>query len=77
MTLALCEPDLVANLIPVDNAPVDVRLESDFARYIQGMKRIDEAGVKRQAEADKILEPYEKVSLPVLVISTWRGPAAY
>ncbi len=61
MTLALHEPDLVASLIAVDNAPVDARLGSDFARYIQGMKRIDEAAVTRQAEADKILEPYEKV----------------
>lgn len=60
MALALHEPDLVANLIAVDNAPVDARLASDFARYIQGMKKIDEAGVTRQSEADKILEPYEK-----------------
>ncbi|GAB1314311.1 hypothetical protein MFIFM68171_04521 [Madurella fahalii] len=60
MTLALKEPDLVANLIAVDNAPIDARLESDFARYIQGMKKIDEADVARQADADKILEPYEK-----------------
>lgn len=60
MTLALHEPDLVANLVAVDNAPVDARLASDFARYIQGMKKIDEAAVTRQAEADKILEPYEK-----------------
>ncbi|KAL2133557.1 hypothetical protein VTI74DRAFT_2169 [Chaetomium olivicolor] len=60
MTLALHEPDLIANLIAVDNAPVDARLGSDFARYIQGMKKIDEAGVTRQADADKILEPYEK-----------------
>ena len=62
MTLALHEPDLIANLISVDNAPVDARIDSDFGRYIQGMKKIDEAGVTRQAEADKILEPYEKVS---------------
>ena len=61
MALALQEPDLVANIISVDNAPVDARLGTDFARYIQGMKKIDEAGVTRQAEADKILEPYEKV----------------
>lgn len=62
MALALKEPDLVANLIAVDNAPIDVRLESDFARYIQGMKKIDEADVTRQVDADKILEPYEKVT---------------
>ncbi|KAK4110705.1 alpha/beta-hydrolase [Canariomyces notabilis] len=60
LALALKEPELVSNLVAVDNAPVDARLESDFARYIQGMKKIDEAGVTRQAEADKILEDYEK-----------------
>jgi len=63
MALALREPDLIESIIAVDNAPVDVRLESDFARYIQGMKKIDNAGVTKQAEADKILEPYEKVFL--------------
>ncbi|EAQ86551.1 hypothetical protein CHGG_07804 [Chaetomium globosum CBS 148.51] len=59
MTLALHSPDLVANLIAVDNAPVDARLGSDFGWYIQGMKKIDEAQVTRQAEADAILAPYE------------------
>jgi pimeloyl-ACP methyl ester carboxylesterase len=73
MGLALREPDLIESIIAVDNAPVDVRLESDFARYIQGMKKIDEAGVTKQAEADKILEPYEKVFLflsPLNLLST-------
>ncbi|KAJ4306513.1 hypothetical protein N0V88_001317 [Collariella sp. IMI 366227] len=60
MALALHDPDLISNIVAVDNAPIDARLGSDFARYIQGMKKIDEAGVTRQSEADKILEPYEK-----------------
>jgi pimeloyl-ACP methyl ester carboxylesterase len=64
MALALQSPDLVANLIAVDNAPIDARLGSDFGRYIQGMKKIDEAGITRQAEADAILAPYEP-SLPI------------
>lgn len=61
MTLALRSPDMVNDLISVDNAPVDAVLANDFARYIQGMKKIDDADVTRQAEADKILEPYEEV----------------
>ncbi|KAM7217872.1 Abhydrolase domain-containing protein IMO32 [Rhypophila decipiens] len=64
MAVALQKPEIIANIISVDNAPVDARIQSDFARYIQGMKKIDEAGVTRQAEADKILEQYEK-SLPI------------
>ncbi|KAL1876327.1 hypothetical protein VTK73DRAFT_9570 [Phialemonium thermophilum] len=64
MTLALRSPDMVDNIIAVDNAPVDAALGTDFARYIQGMKRIEQAGVTRQSEADKILAEYEK-SLPI------------
>jgi pimeloyl-ACP methyl ester carboxylesterase len=63
MTLALRSPDLVDNIVAVDNAPIDAALLGDFAKYVQGMKRIEEAGVTRQAEADKILEEYEKVSM--------------
>ena len=65
MALALHEPSLIANIVAVDNAPIDARLGSDFSRYIQGMQKIDEANVTRQAEADKILQPYEDVSAPL------------
>ncbi|KAI6285564.1 hypothetical protein MCOR27_002226 [Pyricularia oryzae] len=64
MTLALHSPSLIKDVIPVDNAPVDAVLGSDFAKYIRAMKEIDRAGVTRQAEADKILAPVEP-SLPV------------
>ncbi|OTB05776.1 hypothetical protein M426DRAFT_56185 [Hypoxylon sp. CI-4A] len=64
MTLGLSQPDLIADLVAVDNAPVDVALHSSFARYIQGMRRIDDANVTRQAEADRILAEYED-ELPV------------
>lgn len=58
MTLALRSPDLVANLIPVDNAPVDAALKTDFATYVKGMRKIEEAKVKKQSEADEILKPF-------------------
>lgn len=61
MALALKDPDLVSNVISVDNAPLDAALLSSFGKYIQGMKRIEEAGVTKQAEADKILQDYEEV----------------
>ncbi|KUJ20036.1 prolyl oligopeptidase-like protein [Mollisia scopiformis] len=64
MTLALKEPDLIADVVSVDNAPLDAALLSNFGKYIQGMKKIEEAGVTRQAEADKILQDYEE-SLPI------------
>lgn len=64
MTLALKEPDLIADVVSVDNAPLDAALLSNFGKYIQGMKRVEEAGVTRQAEADKIMKEYEE-SLPI------------
>jgi pimeloyl-ACP methyl ester carboxylesterase len=77
MTLALHEPELIANLIAVDNAPVDAALGSDFAHYIQGMIKIDEAGVTRQVEADKILEPYEKsIAIRQFLLGNLHRPSA-
>ena len=67
MTVALRSPHLVGALIPVDNAPVDANLKSDFHKYVQGMRDIEEAQVKRQAEADDILKKYEEVGQPSLV----------
>jgi pimeloyl-ACP methyl ester carboxylesterase len=63
MTLALQSPELVNDVVSVDNAPIDAALLSNFGKYIQGMRRIEEAGVTRQAEADAILKDYEEVSL--------------
>ncbi|KAK1770572.1 hypothetical protein QBC33DRAFT_576229 [Phialemonium atrogriseum] len=60
MALALRSPDTVNDLVAVDNAPIDATLGSDFGRYIQGMRKIDDAEVTRQAEADEILRPYEE-----------------
>lgn len=64
MTVALRNRVPVANLIPVDNAPIDAALASSFAKYCQGMRKIDETTIRRQSEADAILRPYED-SLPI------------
>ena len=64
MTLALRSPEIIHDIVSVDNAPIDAALLSNFGKYIQGMKKIDDAGVTRQAEADKILQEYEE-SLPI------------
>lgn len=61
MTVALRSPQLVGALIPVDNSPVDANLKSGFHKYVQGMRHIEDAQVKRQAEADDILKKYEEV----------------
>ncbi|KAF0642393.1 hypothetical protein FPSE5266_20118 [Fusarium pseudograminearum] len=64
MALALRSPDLVSDIVAVDNAPVDVSLSRDFPKYVRAMKKIQEAGVTRQSEADKILSEVEE-SLPI------------
>lgn len=64
MAVALRQPNLVHSLLPVDNAPVDAKLGSDFNKYVKGMKVIDQMGVKQTKEAYKVMENYEK-SLPI------------
>lgn len=62
MCVALQWPDKVANLIPVDNAPVDAALKSDFGSFVKGMREVSKAQVKKQSEADEILKPYAPVN---------------
>ena len=61
MTLTLRQPTKYSALIPVDNAPVDAALKSDFGKYVQAMKEIEDRRprVQRQSEADGILAKYE------------------
>ncbi|KAF4547995.1 Alpha/beta hydrolase fold-containing protein 1 [Elsinoe fawcettii] len=59
MSLALRGRVPIANLISIDNAPVDAALKSDFGTYCVGMKAISSAHVKSLSEADAILAKYE------------------
>lgn len=60
MAVALRQPTLVDRLIVVDNAPIEATLESRFGTYVQAMRRIEEAQVHKQSDADRILTEYEK-----------------
>lgn len=64
MTMALKDPECCQDIIAVDNAPVDAALASDFPKYVEGMRRVEDAKVLSQKQADKILEPFAK-DLPV------------
>jgi pimeloyl-ACP methyl ester carboxylesterase len=64
MGVALRSPDLVSELISVDNAPVDALLGSSFSRYIQGMQEVERAQVHNSKQAYAIMGKYEK-SLPI------------
>jgi pimeloyl-ACP methyl ester carboxylesterase len=61
MTLALRDPKSYSGLVPVDNAPVDAALKSDFATYVSAMKEIEDRQpqITKASEADKILLRYE------------------
>ena len=62
MTVALRSPNTVSALIPVDNAPVNAPLKSDFSKYVRGMQKIEAEKVTKQSDADAILKEYEEVS---------------
>lgn len=64
MVVALRNPEKVASLVPVDNAPVDAVLKSDFHKYVRGMRKVLEAKVTKQSEADEILKEVEE-SVPI------------
>ena len=72
MTLALRSPDILSALIPVDNAPLDASLKSEFHQYIQGLQDIEEAALNKQFEADNILQKYKIVGSNVV-----KGVLAY
>ncbi|KAG0354895.1 hypothetical protein BGZ54_001421 [Gamsiella multidivaricata] len=57
MNMALRHVDL-DRLIIVDIAPVQVTLSSEFAKYVEVMKEIQKANVKKQSEADAIMKNY-------------------
>lgn len=61
MTVALHNPGLVESLVSVDNAPVDAALKSDFGKYVRGMRKVEEAHIQKQSEADEILQAFEDV----------------
>jgi len=60
MTVALQSPEIIQNIVSVDNAPIDAALQSNFGKYVQGMRKIEEANVTSQKLADEILAEYEE-----------------
>lgn len=61
MTVALRSSSLLGALIPVDNAPVDALLKSDFGKYLAGMREVESTGIRKKVQAEHILSKYEDV----------------
>ncbi|KAK6350763.1 hypothetical protein TWF718_003951 [Orbilia javanica] len=59
MSVALRSPDLVQDIVAVDNAPVNAQLGRQFAQYLQAMTRIENTAIVNTKEADEILAAYE------------------
>lgn len=61
MTCALRKPTAYSGIVPLDNAPVDAALKSDFGIYVRGMQEVENHNppLTKQSDADKILEKYE------------------
>lgn len=56
LTLALHSPNLIANLVAIDNCPIELPLTPDFSEYIQTMARVEAAQVKTHSEADQLMK---------------------
>ena len=67
MAVALRDPARVEALVSIDNAPVDAALASDFGTYVAGMRKVEEAAVRKQSDADEILQGYVEVRALMLV----------
>ncbi|KAK9471331.1 Alpha/Beta hydrolase protein [Dipodascopsis tothii] len=59
MAVALRRPELVSQLVSVDNAPIDAALSSDFPKYVRALKSIERAGVPRIKDAYAMLAKFE------------------
>ncbi|KAG9296937.1 hypothetical protein G9A89_006892 [Geosiphon pyriformis] len=59
MYMALQHVPYIEKLVVVDNAPLKIRLSTDFAKYIEGMKKIEETKLTKQSIADEILQEFE------------------
>lgn len=67
MALSLRRPELVRDIIAVDNAPGEIMLGASFGKYVQAMRKIEDSNVQKQSEADAILKDYE----PVRILSSY------
>ncbi|KAJ5573716.1 Alpha/Beta hydrolase protein [Penicillium hispanicum] len=60
LSLALHSPDLIENVVAIDNCPIKLPLSEDFPRYLEAMAKVRDAQVKTHSEADEILKQCEE-----------------
>ncbi|CAO3621598.1 unnamed protein product [Mucor hiemalis] len=59
MTLALRRPEIASKLIAIDMAPIQIKLSGEYNKHVEAMREINRLKLKKQKDADKILEGYE------------------
>jgi pimeloyl-ACP methyl ester carboxylesterase len=59
MELALRNPTIPSKLVVIDMSPIRIKLSTEYNTHVQAMREINAAQLKRQKEADLILQKYE------------------
>ena len=63
LTLALHAPDLVSDVVAVDNCPISLPIPGDFQKYMEGLIEVEQARVRTHMEGERILAKFEEVRL--------------
>ncbi|CAG8766234.1 323_t:CDS:2, partial [Dentiscutata heterogama] len=56
MTIALMQAPQIDQLVVVDSAPTNAYISDKFNTYVEVMKKIEQAGVMKQSQADEIMK---------------------
>lgn len=59
--MALNSPDLISDVIAIDNCPIRLPLVEGFSNYIEALAKVNDANVRTHLEADGILKNYGEV----------------
>lgn len=71
MTLALHAPDIISDVVAVDNSPVALPLPKDFEKYMEALVEVEHARVQTHAEGEQILAKFEEVHWASLPFICW------
>lgn len=62
LTLSLHAPDLISNVVAIDNCPISLPIPADFQKYIHALAEVNKARIRTHSEGGRILAKYEEVS---------------
>lgn len=62
LTLSLHAPDLISNVVAIDNCPISLPIPPDFQKYIDALAEVNKARIKTHSEGERVLAKYEEVN---------------